>query len=356
MPRNGTLPAISENTTATSWLDVNSLPSNMAEPEIIDARHYLFSYDPSNSPRANGNTIAISNDGFNWLNNSIVRTDSSNYSITSAASYTHNSSADGHILAVGPVSNIDNRTALRYKKISVKDTNNISASMIPERDFSPFLDANNRPVLTANTANYNNNVGRVTDVRYNGDTSAYGAFDMTGNIDEWTGTSGTGGTSFFALGGNYTTANPTRDSFSFSTPGSTTVASTRGFRLASVINPTNSYSEFVNVGDINNDSDNGVGSVTSSYRIGKYPVTNSEYVEFLNNIQPTGIVDEIHNIPDNQLDSNIGIVLPFSVSNIAVGVTPTHIAINAAGDRLYVANYGSNTIIVTGKQIGRAHV
>ncbi len=345
MPRNGAIPAISNDNTATSWIDVNTLPSNMILPEIIDARHYLFSYDPSVATKANGNSVAISNDGFNWANNAIVRTDTSNYSITSADSYVNSSSVDGHILAVGPVANSAGRTALRYKKISVKNTSNLTSSMIPERDFAPFLDANNRPILTANTANYNNHVGSITDARYNGGSSAYGAFDMTGNVEEWTSTSGTVGSTFFALGGNYTTNTPSKDLTS-TTPSSVSSSAIRGFRLASVTNPTNSYSEFVSVGDINNDSDSGVGSVTSQYRIGKYPVTNNEYAQFLNAVQPTGLVTELHNIPDNQLSNDIGIVLPVFVSDVTVNNRPYYVALNATGDRAYVANYNSSSVSV----------
>lgn len=346
MPRNGNIPAISENSTATSWIDTNSLPSNMALPEVIDARHYLFSYDPSSSPRANGNTIAISKNGFDWINNTVVRTDSNSYSIASASSYTSLSSVDGHIVAVGPVANSGNRTALRYKKITVKDTDNISASMIPERDFAPFLDANNRPILTINTANYNNHVGSVTDVRYNGGSSAYGAFDMTGNVDEWTGTSGTGGTSFFTLGGNYTASNPSKDNVT-TTQSSSSSIGTRGFRLASVTNPTNNYSTFVSVGDINNDSDNGVGSVTSNYRIGTYPVTNLEYVEFLNAVQPTGSISELHNIP-SLADKDVGIKLPYTISNTieSNSIYSYGIAINPNTNRAYVCKYYDSSLQV----------
>jgi len=346
MPRNGNIPAISENSTATSWIDTNALPASMAEPEVIDAKHYLFSYEPSISTRSNGNNIAISNDGFNWINNTVVRTDSNNYSITSAASYAHPSSVDGHIIAVGPVANSGSRTALRYKKITVKDTNNITASMIPERDFAPFLDTNNRPILTANTANYNNYVGSVTDVRYNGGPSYYGAMDMTGNVDEWTSTSGTGGTSFVALGGNYTTINPSKNS-TVSIPSSINTVATRGFRVASITNPTTNYGEFVSVGDINNDSDNGIGSVTSEYRIAKYPVTNIEYVEFLNAVQPSGSISELHNIPAIT-DKDIGIKLPYTISS-TIETNSNYskgIAINPNTNRAYVCKYYDNTVVV----------
>lgn len=389
LPTNGTIPAISENTNATAWIDANILPYSMVSPKVIDAKHYLFAYDPSTTARVNGNNIAISNDGFNWSNNSIIRADSNNYSIISADSYTSNNSLDGHILAVGPVANIDGKTALRYKKISVKDTTDIVSSMIQEQNFVPFIDSNGRPITTRNTANYNGYVNAITDSRYNGGSSVYGAFDMTGNVSEWVGTSGTNN-SFITLGGDYLTSNPTKNLSTSPIPASSSSA-LLGFRLASTINPVNNYSEFVTVGDINNDSDNGVGSVTSNYRIGKYPVTNAEYVTFLNSVQPTGNTNELHNIPNDPSNKNIGIISPFNVvytetpgvidsnntNNIIVSPDGNRIyvgsnnhisiinasnnallqnifslsgakslAINAAGNRLYSTNYGSANVTV----------
>lgn len=50
------------------------------------------------------------------------------------------------------------------------------------------------------------------------------------------------------------------------------------------------FSCFSYVGDINNNQDiNGFGSVGKSYYIQKYPLTNYEYVQFLNDVDPKGI-------------------------------------------------------------------
>ena len=355
IPRNGNIPIITEPGSVSSWLDTNVLPASMAAPEIVDAKHYLFIYEPAGSIRSNGNNIAVSYDGFNWSDNPTVKIDANNYSITSVDSYTNNNTDDGNILAIAAIAASGASSVLRYKKIQVKNNTNIASSMIPESNFVPFIGADSRPIIFSNTANYNNSLGVITDSRYNGGSGAYGTYDQTGNVNEWTETSGTAG-SFYKLGGNYTTVNPIKTTAGNQTSTATSSLVTDGFRLASVTNPINNYSEFVTVGDTNNDSDNGVGSVTSNYRIGRYPVTNREYVEFLNSVQPTGNINELHNIPYDQLSDNIGIVLPISRSDIGVGtrtqyvVEPitisSRIALNSVGDRAYVVNNSNNRVSV----------
>jgi formylglycine-generating enzyme required for sulfatase activity len=45
------------------------------------------------------------------------------------------------------------------------------------------------PTATPNSANFSNAVGHLTDVgAYTGTTSPYGAFDMGGNVNQWTDT------------------------------------------------------------------------------------------------------------------------------------------------------------------------
>ena len=64
------------------------------------------------------------------------------------------------------------------------------------------------------------------------------------------------------------------------------------FRLASSLNPLN-LPYFVNIGDINNSNDSftGYGSVSYPYKIAQYPVTNCEYVAFLNAVASTDTYD-----------------------------------------------------------------
>lgn len=139
-----------------------------------------------------------------------------------------------------------------------------------------------------NSANYNSQAfwdgkTNVTTVGSNGGPSAYGTFDMTGNAYEWHDTSIV---SVRGLrGGSYT------DTISFMSllqkPAILQPPSykfnTIGFRVASLSNPFN-FSNFVDVKDKGNtpDYNGGFGSVDYDYKIGKYFVTNCEYVEFLN--------------------------------------------------------------------------
>lgn len=348
MPINNTIPMISDVDSYTSWLDTNSLPASMAAPEIIDGKNWIFSYNPSSSNVvANGGTIAVSYNGFDWYNNPTVRADSLDYSIVSADSFNNTSSADGGIVAVAAVRdhNSGKQPVLRFKRISVKNDANVTNSMISSENFSSFLDTNNKPIIYDNSANYNNNIGYVTDSRYNGGVSPYGCYDMTGNVDEWSDTlDGVSNNRYRIVGGNYITNNPINSTIS--TVGPTESIATLGFRTASVTNPNNNYSEFVTVGDINNDSNNGVGSVSSQYRLGKYPVTNLEYCEFLNSIQSSGNISELHNIPDSITDNNIGIKLPINNVTGLYNLYPQEIAINPSGDRLYITNFTSNTLSV----------
>jgi formylglycine-generating enzyme required for sulfatase activity len=61
-----------------------------------------------------------------------------------------------------------------------------------------------------------------------------------------------------------------------------------GFRIAAnLLNPSN-LSNLVTITDINNNNDTtGYGGVTYAYQISKFPITNFEYTEFLNNIAST---------------------------------------------------------------------
>jgi hypothetical protein len=56
-----------------------------------------------------------------------------------------------------------------------------------------------------------------------------------------------------------------------------------GFRIATTGNSLNLPNYFITVGNTGNSNDStGYGGVSYAYEIGKYPVTNCEYVEFLN--------------------------------------------------------------------------
>jgi len=65
------------------------------------------------------------------------------------------------------------------------------------------------PVITGNVANYNvaadwnSQDGNVTTVGTNGSPSAYGAFDMSGNVSEWNDAAGTANVSRGRMGGDW---------------------------------------------------------------------------------------------------------------------------------------------------------
>lgn len=161
-----------------------------------------------------------------------------------------------------------------------------------------------------NTANWNGTTtGNVTSVGTNGGPSAYGTYDQTGNVNEWndkiyivSGLSTRG-----LWGGSYATTAinliSTRRNFQ---PQSSNGSSDIGFRLASINDPLNYTSgnnQFLTVGDPNNTNyfDGTIGSmgtVEYSYMIMKYPVTNAEYVIFLNSIAKTD-TNTVYNINMN---------------------------------------------------------
>ena len=101
------------------------------------------------------------------------------------------------------------------------------------------------PVTTGNFANYNRNAdwggspvanGNVTTVGTNGGASAYGAFDMSGNVLEWNDLTGASGSSRGLRGGSWYIGNAS----TLSSPISSTSAPSGefiyyGFRLASPV-------------------------------------------------------------------------------------------------------------------------
>jgi formylglycine-generating enzyme required for sulfatase activity len=136
--------------------------------------------------------------------------------------------------------------------------------------------------------------GNVTTVGSNGGPSAYGTYDQSGQVFEWNDLDNTPDSSRGLRGGNWYFNSHFLLSSSFSKLEDPSFKNFYiGFRLASsfsILNPLN-LPNLVAVGDVNNASDTagsgGKGSVSYNYAIGKYLVTNSEYVEFLNAVAAT---------------------------------------------------------------------
>jgi formylglycine-generating enzyme required for sulfatase activity len=148
--------------------------------------------------------------------------------------------------------------------------------------------------LIINSANYNgmanwNNttIGNVTTVGSNGGPSAYGTYDQTGNMWEWTDLDALSGTSRQYRGGYWNSDENDTSSEYYVSSNSSSANIYVGFRIASSNNPLN-LSNFVTVDNINNDNDvTGYGSVGYVYKIYKFMITNMEYTEFLNAIAKT---------------------------------------------------------------------
>lgn len=149
-------------------------------------------------------------------------------------------------------------------------------------------------------ADWNGQDGNVTTVGTNGGPSAYGTFDQNGNVWEWNDSVSenlrgiAGGDWFcsqFRLSASGTVTfnsdGTVRQTIAVYQGNPEMKSEKIGFRVASFSNPL-SLPNFVDIGNSNNSADiNGAGSVSYSYKIGKYEVTNNDYVEFLNSIAQT---------------------------------------------------------------------
>lgn len=138
--------------------------------------------------------------------------------------------------------------------------------------------------------------GSVTTVGTNGGPGPYGTYDMDGNVFEIVhiGDPKTS-TSYRSRGGSF------KNNFvGKSITSSIATDDDIGFRIGSYTNPYN-YNNMLYIYDtglvpgqfsssIGNAPDtNGLGSVNYSYQINKYPVTNCDYIKFLNSVASTGV-------------------------------------------------------------------
>ena len=170
-------------------------------------------------------------------------------------------------------------------------TPTVTPTITPSRSITPFAPGANSANFNR-CADWNGQDGNVTTVGSNGGPSVYGTYDQSGNVSELNDLDGNPGSSRGLRGGSWNFSNPLFLSSSNRT--SAFPADNRGdsigFRLASsssILNPLN-LPYFVSVGNVNNAADTGGvgpanrGVVGYIYQIAQYPVTNYEYVEFLN--------------------------------------------------------------------------
>lgn len=142
-------------------------------------------------------------------------------------------------------------------------------------------------------AEWNNQEGNVTSVGTNGGPSYYGTYDQAGNVAEWT--EGIALNQRVVRGGSWnTTEISTLSALSRILSNPSVISSEIGFRVASSGNPY-LFNDFVTVGNLGNASDStSYGSVLYEYSIGKYEVTNNEYVQFLNYVAASSDINSVY--------------------------------------------------------------
>lgn len=161
---------------------------------------------------------------------------------------------------------------------------NISPTPTPTITLTPSVSSVS--LVSTNSANYNNCAGKPSSVGTNGRSSYYGTYDMSGNIWEWLET-GTDANNKVLRGGNYNYDSSYIASSARNYTDKTSANDFFGFRIASSALPS-VYPNMVLVGDINNSADSsGYGAISYQYYIGRYEVTNNDYVEFLNAVAQT---------------------------------------------------------------------
>lgn len=183
----------------------------------------------------------------------------------------------------------------------------------------------------SNSANYRSQavwggVANVTTVGSNGGPSSYNTFDMSGNVWDWTDMNGTPDSVRVIRGGSWRYGAPDLSSAGRFSNDPSHELDIIGFRLSSSLNPL-SLSNFVVVDDANNVADtNGYGSVSANYLIGKYSVTNCEYIAFLNAVDPEGTNPQ--NIYDANMNTNVrgGITFVSGNANGSKYVTKTNMS------------------------------
>ena len=161
----------------------------------------------------------------------------------------------------------------------------------------------------SNTANYNNGaqwnglIGNVTSVGTNGGPSAYGTLDQSGNVWEWNENTDDANKRINGGAWNSTLASNISASGTASTL-PTTKSHNVGIRLAIVNSSgTSTADEYVPVIPYANIPDAGQGGVAYTYDIQTTPVTNGQYVVFLNAVASSGASYQ-YALYDANMDTN----------------------------------------------------
>lgn len=174
--------------------------------------------------------------------------------------------------------------------------------------------------------NWNNSYeGNISTLGSNGDPSSYGLYDMGGQLYQWTDSPYQDNTKTKILrGGCFASDTPnaiSKNHFKYLYIDDSIEDGFLGFRVASYINPAN-YSGYATVLNLNNPPDicdrKKLGSLNYEYRIMANLVSNSQYCEFLNSVDPYGIYQK--DIYDPKMGaSHIGGILFNSCADLSDG-------------------------------------
>jgi RHS repeat-associated protein len=234
----------------------------------------------------------------NWLSNGQQASAAS----METGTYTLNNAVSGSIIARNSNATVFLPSADEWHKAAFFDgsaykTHATNSNSTPTATVSDFS-------LT-NAGNFAGVVGMPLNVgSYVNTVSAYGLYDMFGNVNEITDTPDGSG-QFRAMGGGYagnTTAWTSAASGIFQA--GTFGSQAYGFRVAASapVGVSISYATIGNPGNTGNtgSSPAGMGAVADTFRMGTTEVTNAQYVAFLNSVDASGVN------PRSVYDSNMG--------------------------------------------------
>lgn len=172
--------------------------------------------------------------------------------------------------------------------ITPTSTTTVTPTVSTTPTITPTVSPTSAPSIGINTANFNNCASRLTTVGSNGGPSSYSTYDQIGNIFEWNNLNDSSG-QYKGLRGGYwqSSVSVLRSSYRIAMVDSSYEDLDTGFRIASNNNnlSLNYFSQISNTG--NNPDSNGYGSINYIYYISQYPVTNCDYINFLNSTAQT---------------------------------------------------------------------